>query len=281
LPRRAPDDLTLQIFYLPGARKVATAAQMNATASQSARGRRLAYGVDPRRPERYSLRQARYDALAHDIDALAAKASSEGRRLAVIDIGSGGGASPRHLRARPHFAAIDIDATDIDRQYNVDETLYRRLFIGDLTKGYRELASESYDVVICEQVLEHLHQLEVPLATIGRLLKPGGRAFIGVPIFPPPLHLARRHLVPVLDRLTGSDHRRDHVQAFTLRHFKKVALAHSRLRLVAARGFRIVSGGVLRPLEEQRFWWAFNRWLGAKAPAACIEAQLILEKPVS
>jgi hypothetical protein len=41
--------------------------------------RRLAYGVDPRRPQRYSLRQARYDALARDIDALAAKAAKQGR----------------------------------------------------------------------------------------------------------------------------------------------------------------------------------------------------------
>ena len=32
-----------------------------------------AFGVDPRRREYYSLRQARYDALAHDIDAMAAK----------------------------------------------------------------------------------------------------------------------------------------------------------------------------------------------------------------
>jgi SAM-dependent methyltransferase len=254
---------------------------MNVTVRQNAAPKRLAYGVDPKRPERFSLRQARYDALAHDIDALAAKASLKGRRLAVLDIGSGGGASPLHLRARPHFRAIDIDATDVDRQYNVDETLYRRLFIGDLTAGYPELASESYDVVICEQVLEHLYELQTPFATIGRLLRPGGRAFIGVPIFLPPLHLARRHLVPRLDRLMGSKRRRDHVQAFTLANFKKIALAHSKLRFVAARGFRIVSGGVLRPLEERRFWWAFNRWLGAKVPAACIEVQLVLEKPIS
>jgi SAM-dependent methyltransferase len=254
---------------------------MNMTIRQNAPPKRLAYGVDPKRPERYSLRQARYDALAHDIDALAAAAAAHGRRLDVLDIGSGGGASPRHLRARPHFCAIDIDATDIDRQYNVDETLYRRLYIGDLTKGYPHLASESYDVVICEQVLEHLYELETPLATIARLLKPGGRAFLGVPIFPPPLHLARRHLVPRLDRLMRSTRRRDHVQAFTLNNFKKLALAHSKLRFVAARGFRVVSGGVLRPLEERRFWWAFNRWLGARAPAVCIEAQLILEKPIS
>jgi SAM-dependent methyltransferase len=241
--------------------------------------RRLAFGVDPKRPERFSLRQARYDALAHDIDALAAIAAREGRRLAVLDIGSGGGATAVHLRARPNFGSIDIDATDVNRQYNVDESLYRRLFIGDLTKGYPELVSGSYDVVICEQVLEHIHDLEVPMETIGRLVKPGGRAFIGVPIFLPPLHLARRYLVPRLDRLVGSARRRDHVQAFTLANFKAALIAHSGLRFIEARGFRIVSGGLLRPLEERRGWWAFNRWLGARLPAACTEVQVVLQKP--
>jgi SAM-dependent methyltransferase len=240
---------------------------------------RLAFGVDPFRPQRYSLRQARYDALAHDLDALAAAAARAGRRLSVLDIGSGSGSTPRHLRARPNFGAIDIDATDVDRQYNVDVSLYRNLFIGDLTEGHPELASASYDVIVCEQVLEHLTELEVPIATFGRLLKPGGRAFIGAPIFLPPLHLARRHLVPVLDRLVGSKRNRTHVQAFTLAALKAALLAHSGLRFIEARGFRIVSGGVLRPLEERRWWWAFNRWLGARLPAACIEVQIVLEKP--
>src|SRR6202040_3217111 len=107
------------------------------------------------RPQRYSLRQARYDALAHDIDALAAAAAKAGRRISVLDIGAGGGATALHLRARPNFAAVDIDATDVDRQYKIDTALYRSMFIGDLTQGYPELASASYDVVVCEQVLEH------------------------------------------------------------------------------------------------------------------------------
>jgi 2-polyprenyl-3-methyl-5-hydroxy-6-metoxy-1,4-benzoquinol methylase len=242
---------------------------------------RLAYGVDPKRPERYSLRQSRYDALAHDIDALAGKAASQGRRLAVLDIGSGGGASPRHLRGRVNFKAIDIDATDLDRQYNVDVSLYRAMLIGDLTKGYPELADASYDVVICEQVLEHIENLAVPLATIARLVKPGGRAFVGVPIFLPPLHLARRHLVPLFDRMVGWKKNRDHVQQFTLGNLKALLAAHTNLRLVEARGFRIVSGGMLRPLEEHRWWWAFNRKLGAAIPAACTEVQVVLERPWS
>ena len=242
---------------------------------------KLAFGVDPRRTERYSLRQSRYDALAEEIDALAGQAAREGRRLQVLDIGGGGGPTSLHLKKRPHFGAIDLDEADLDPQYSPGRTFVRKFFHGDLTKGYPEIASNFYDVVVCEQVLEHLRELEVAMATIGRVTKPGGRAIVGVPIFPPPLDIARRRLVPIIDKATGFRGNRTHVQAFTLASFKRTLLAHSGLKFIKARGFRIVSGGLLRPLEEHRWWWAFNRWLGAKIPFACIETQLLLEKPLA
>jgi SAM-dependent methyltransferase len=241
--------------------------------------RGLAFGVDPRRSERYSLRQARYDALAHDIDLLATAAAARKTRLTVLDIGAGRGSTPLHLRARANFSSIDIDGVDIDRQYDIDETLYRRFIIGDLTQGLESLPSASYDVVVCEQVLEHIHDLKSAIGTIGRLVKPGGMAIVGVPIFPPPLHLARRYLVPRLDKLIGSNRSRGHVQAFALSSIKTQLVKHSRLQFVTARGFRIISGGPLRPLEEFRSWWIFNRWLGKKIPGVCIEVQILLKKP--
>jgi len=240
-----------------------------------------AFGVDPKRAQRYNLRQARYDALASDIDALAGQAAQLGRRLSVLDIGCGRGTAATHLSAKPNFGMIDIDATDasLKKKYKtLDISLYRSIFYGDLTTGYPELRSCSYDVVICEQVLEHLTDLGVSIETIGRLVKPGGRAFIGVPIFLPPLHLVRRHIVPLFDRLLGRK-QRGHAQAFTLASFKKALLLHSKLVFVEARGFRIISGGPLRALEELRSWWALNLWLGTRIPAACIEVQAILVRP--
>ncbi len=56
---------------------------------------------------------------------------------------------------------------------------------------------------------------------------------------------------------------------------------HSKLQLVEVRGFRIISGGILRHLEHFRWWWKFNRWLAAKVPALCIEIQAIMEKPAA
>ena len=47
------------------------------------------------------------------------------------------------------------------------------------------------------------------------------------------------------------------------------------------RGFRVISGGPLRALEHHRWWWRFNRRLGALAPWACVEIQAIFEKPTN
>jgi hypothetical protein len=110
-----------------------------------------------------------------------------------------------------------------------------------------------------------------------RVLRPGGTLVIGVPIFPPPLHLARKHLVPLLPHALRPDDS-THQQAFSLASFLRELRKQSSLRVERVRGFRIVSGGLLRPLENYRWWWRFNRRLGELLPAACIEAQIIARK---
>jgi SAM-dependent methyltransferase len=237
---------------------------------------RLAFGVDPSRPERYSLRQARYAALADDIDRWAAEAACRGDTLSVLDVGCGWGPLLCHLDTKPHFDAVAISAADIKQMVGHRPEAYRDFFIGDLTGGYPEIASDRYDVVVCEQVLEHLAALDTALATLVRVTRPGGRLVIGVPIFPPPLHLARKHLVPLLPAIVRPDDS-THQQAFSLASFLR-ELRKLPVAVEAVRGFRIVSGGLLRPLENYRWWWRFNRRLGELAPALCIEAQIIARK---
>ena len=247
-------------------------------------GHRWAFGVDPHRRERYSLREARYDALAEDISGWAALAARGGGTLTVLDVGCGSGLFLRHLEAKPHFDEMAISATDLLYRDTYGRELYRNFFLADLRDGYPEIPSHAYDVVVCEQVLEHVPDLDRALDTLARIVKPGGRLVIGVPVFLPPLHLARTHLVPHLDRLLGRSHERGHLHAFSLRSFLRHMAARGDLRLRSVRGFRIVSGGLLRPLENYRWWWRFNSWLGERIPGACIEIQAIAQKtpaPVS
>jgi SAM-dependent methyltransferase len=239
----------------------------------------LAFGVDPHRREFYSLRQSRYDALAQDISDWAGAAAHRGEKLSVLDVGCGSGTLLRHLEAKPHFAAIAISATNLTDEEVYKRDLYQAIFIGDLTKGYAQIPSHAYDVVVCEQVFEHLPDLGIAIGTLERVLKTDGRLIVGVPIFPPPLHLLRKHVIPRLDRITGRRRHRAHVQAFSLHSFLAAIKAHSRLELIKVRGFRVISGGLLRPLENYRWWWKFNRKLGELVPAACIEIQAILRTP--
>ena len=238
-----------------------------------------AFGVDPWRRERYSLRQSRYEALAQDVSDLAAAAARSGKRLNVLDVGCSSGVSLRYLEAKPYFLNMTISGADLEEKRVYRRDLYRDFFIGDLMGGYPQIPSDLYDVVICEQVLEHLSDLSVAIATLDRVLRPGGWLIIGVPIFAPPFPTLRRHLVPVLDRITRRKRPRGHLQAFSMMSFLREMERYSTLKLVKVRGLRIISGGILRPLENYCWWWKFNRWLGEKVPALCIEIQAIMEKP--
>jgi hypothetical protein len=98
-----------------------------------------------------------------------------------------------------------IAAPTPDLPMTEEKTGSRRLAFG-VDPKHTELA--------CEQALRRLHELRVP-------------------IFLPPLHLARRCLVPRLDRLLRSTHRRN-VQPFTLANVKAALLAYSKPRFIEA-----------------------------------------------
>jgi SAM-dependent methyltransferase len=239
---------------------------------------RHAFDFDPKRPRRYRLRLSRYMVLAQDISDWAGAAAPAGRPLSVLDVGCGWGPLLCQLEGEPHFANIRISACDVAEPALYKKELYQEFFIGDLTRGYPRIGSERYDVVVCEQVLEHLDSLDTAIATLVRLTRPGGILVIGVPIFFPPLHLARKHLVPRFARILRHPETASHLQAFSLFSFLRLVRAYPKLSVVQARGFRIISGGLLRPLENYRWWWQLNRRLGELLPALCIEVQIILRK---
>ena len=244
----------------------------------SASAPRYAYGVDPHRPERYSLRQARYDALAEDIDAWAGIAARQQRRLSVIDIGCSSGLLYRHLEPRANFPAIDFHATDVAPALVYRVERYASYRIEDLMQGCPGAPSNAYDVVVCEQVLEHLPKLDLAIATLARIAKPGGRVCIGVPIFAPPAP-ALRNLWIAASLKMRPDKSWTHIQTFSQWSFLRRIREHSNLQLREVRGFRIISGGVLRGLENYRWWWRLNRRIGRLIPWACIEVQAIFDKP--
>jgi 2-polyprenyl-3-methyl-5-hydroxy-6-metoxy-1,4-benzoquinol methylase len=244
------------------------------------RGPPLTFGVDdPHGHHPYTLRQSRYDAVAHDINDWARAAARDGKTLSVLDVGCGDGTLLRYLETKPEFGNIVISAADlrVDR-WLYQKDLFHELFIRDLSSGYPEIPSDSYDVVVCEQVLEHLARIDAAVATLARIVKPGGKLVVGVPIFPPPLHLIRKHIIPKLDRIFLPNKSRGHEQAFSQFTILRKIKQNPQLQLLDIRGFRVISGGLLRPLENYRWWWRLNRRIGEAIPALCIEIQVIMQK---
>ena len=236
-----------------------------------------AFGVDPTRRERYSLRQARYDAAAEDICSWAGEAAREGDALSVLDVGCKKGTLLRHLEHRPHFGSIRLSGTEITTYEVYRRDLYNEIVISDLMFGQPELPSETYDVVVCEQVLEHLARLDRAVSSLERVLKPGGRLIVGVPIFISPLAYLRGRYV-ALSLILRPWRRWSHIQSFSLSSFLRTMQRYSSLHLLDVRGFRIVSEGLVAPLENYRWWWKFNRWIGARIPFACTEVQVVYFK---
>lgn len=239
---------------------------------------RLAYGVEPS-SHRYRLRLARYPALAEAVGDFIRRSDAEGNRRTyrLCDVGVGNGRSYRYLEhgglvERLQFTGIDNSPKRLDHVYGGD---HWSLLNGDVEQGL-PFADASFDIVVCEQVLEHLHHPDRALADMARVLRPGGCLIAGVPVFPPGLAFLRRRVVPSLQRLVGS--KSDHVQAFSLGSFLKLIRRTPGLEIERYRGFRIFSGGPLRFLENYRWWYRWNRFLGRAVPSLCTETQVIVRK---
>jgi SAM-dependent methyltransferase len=237
----------------------------------------LAYGVDPTRKERYSLRQARYDAIGREI-AEALPQFQRGERLKLLDVGVWNGVSMRYIEQHDPQHRVEYHGIDLKLRTMYKPEAWTTLQEGDLLDGFPHLPSNHFDVVICEQVLEHLPEVDSALATLCRVVKPGGLMILGVPIFPPGLHLVRRHVVPLVDRVVPPRKVRGHQQAFSRGSFLAAIARNCDVTIQSSRGFRMISGGVLRGLENSRVWWQLNCALGQWLPGLCIEIQVLARK---
>jgi len=231
----------------------------------------------------YRLRQARYYELGVECASWAKTLQTQtGRNLQLLDVGTYDGVIRKYIEV--HSGAEHIEYSAVDRYPKGREFVYKHeswnLHQVDLENGMEGLTSDAYDVVVCEQVLEHLHHPEHALADIYRVTKPGGRMIIGVPIFPPGLDLVRKHVVPKTDELFQVKKVRGHVQAWTQGSFVRlIKQICPEVKIEVQRGFRLVSGGVLRPLEYSKWWWQLNRKIGTLVPGYCREIQIVAQKP--
>ena len=90
---------------------------------------------------------------------------------------AGGGSTsflPLEVLRRAHVTVVDIDADQICNNDYAQETI-----LGDVQ--VHRFAPDSFDLVICYNVIEHLPDVEAALLRFCKSLKPGGLLFIGAP----------------------------------------------------------------------------------------------------
>ncbi len=93
----------------------------------------------------------------------------------ILDVG--GGSSPI-IAAYPRAWSVDVDPNKImwNRENNHDGIQYFVMNATDL-----DFKNETFDYVLCIEVLEHIADYKTAMAEICRVLKPGGKAIIATP----------------------------------------------------------------------------------------------------
>jgi SAM-dependent methyltransferase len=239
---------------------------------------KLAFGAEPSK-RTYRLRLARYKALAEAVAAYVTGAPAPDR-FCLLDVGAGSGRSMRYIEAEKVAHLIDFSGLDLKhrRLKSVYSPERWRLYQGDI-QNRTPFESGSFDIVLCEQVVEHLDDPAAAMREIARVLKPGGLLVMGVPIFPWGVSHLRRLIVHVSKKYFGISH--SHVQTFNNRSVTHLVGADNRFVICSMYGLRTVSGGVLSKLEDFRWWFRFNRWFGHIAPSLCTEIQVVARRTLT
>ena len=198
--------------------------------------------------------RATWDALASDpdayvgdpargreeLDALFGRLGADPHGGTCIEVGAGPGRMTAGLAERfDRVLALDVSPAMLEhaRKAIPDEHVEFRAISGERLDGVEDATA---DVVVCYLVLQHLPSREVVLSYIAefaRVLKPGGEAFVQVPVLEDGLRpriwrAVRSALVP-LTRFLGPT-RRPEFRGYRLRRSELDAgVAHAGLRVVA------------------------------------------------
>ena len=223
----------------------------------------------------YRLTLARYASIA---DFLKRELATGKRNLRLLDVACGQG---RLILYGP-FPGMELVGTDVSRS-SLATALERGYSAVVETNVARPLPfpNQSFDVVVCSHILEHLMEPQYLVSESYRVLRPGGLLVVGVPICLWWTRLLRIHLLPLLvpsKRQEALAARFGHVQFFTLPSLRQLL---KQFVCEDVRGFRFFSAGRYLPLEN--WWWYYraNAAWGKAFPRFTSEVNVIARKPAS
>ena len=99
----------------------------------------------------------------------------------VLDLGTGSGALGKHLKNELQCSVDGVTYNEHEAQ--LARPHYRHVEVADLDSDVwaNAFLGQTYDFIVCADVIEHLRRPETVLHTCRSLLKPGGKLLISVP----------------------------------------------------------------------------------------------------
>ena len=91
----------------------------------------------------------------------------------ILEAGCGSGSNIR-IPSDSHIVGIDISQEELDKNEVVHEKI-----VGDLQT--HEFPENSFDMIVCWDVLEHLSEPQLAMASFVRSIKPGGLMLLAFP----------------------------------------------------------------------------------------------------
>ncbi len=103
------------------------------------------------------------------------------RSARVLDLGTGSGALGKHLKNERQCSVDGV--THNEQEAELARPHYRLVEVADLDGDTwaNAFVGETYDFIVCADVIEHLRRPETVLQTCRSLLNPGGKLLISVP----------------------------------------------------------------------------------------------------
>lgn len=227
---------------------------------------RLAFGVFGSNRD-YLLSRAKFPIIAEELHRLAG--TKRDAPLRVLDAGIGRCRLQRLWQLRYPEMTVDWHGIDL---LDFRLRLHQQLPGIQRVRGRLEslpYASESFDVVACVWVLQHVRDPGRVLAELVRVLRPGGSLIVSVPNSPQPVKFVQERFHA---RLTERERRAGKQFSYEpqIQFYDRTRLA-TLLRAAGAepvrwQGVGIVTGGPIAFLENYEWYYRANVWVGARIP---------------
>jgi SAM-dependent methyltransferase len=185
----------------------------------------------------------------------------------ILEAGSGIGTFTNLLARCGRVTAVDVEE-HLVRATAAAAAPGVRVGRGDLERGEYFFGADTFDAVVCLNVLEHIERDDATMGNFSRLLRPGGHLVLLVPA-----HMA---LYGAIDRAIGHFRRYDKPRLRRLAtHHGLEVVSLRRLNLLGAVGWWMSSRVLKNTVVDRRKVRLFN----AVAPLA-LKVEALVEPPI-